>query len=216
MPAHLADDRPQPRGSSAAAQLLRQAVFKMKTRRFGALAEILVQKMTGTKAPGSIFYDLYDEASKKRLEVKFSTVLRAHTTKVRFETLEQVLRESLDEDRAIHFSDWAQESWACNIQQVKPSEFDVLVYGLFFADKVVLFKCEAEDVLAIEGYCEKQHKGNVGEGQFTVSSKTLAWHLKNALYKTLSYEDLAAILLPDMQDEASGPAVCDQEFAGVA
>lgn len=187
---------------AGAADLLRQAVFKMKTRRFGALAEILVQKITGCSAPDSIFYDLYDQSSKKRLEVKFSTVLHAHKTPVRLDTLEQVLREALDEDRAVEFSDWQRTSWGCNIQQVKPAEFDVLVYGLFFADKVLLFKRDAKDVASMEGYCEKQHKGNVGEGQFTLAPKNFARHLRQALYMTLSYEDLAELLLPTQTSKA--------------
>ena len=36
----------------------------------------------------------------------------------------------------------------CNIQQVKRLEFDVLYYGLFFADRIAIFKMHSSEILS--------------------------------------------------------------------
>ncbi len=39
----------------------------------------------------------------------------------------------------------------CNIQQVKRLEFDVLCYGLFFADRIAIFKMHSNEILSCSG-----------------------------------------------------------------
>lgn len=78
----------------------------------------------------------------------------------------------------------------CNIQQVKRKEFDRLLYGLFFADKIAVFELSNKEVMKVQGYSDFQHKGNKGEGQFHVNNDTIDYHMKTHLKEWITYEDV--------------------------
>ena len=82
----------------------------------------------------------------------------------------------------------------CNIQQVKRFEFDVLYYGLFFADRIAIFKMHSNEILSCFGYSDKQHKGNEGEGQFHLNRNSIDYHMDNHFIQWLTYEDLYDLL----------------------
>ena len=82
----------------------------------------------------------------------------------------------------------------CNIQQVKRSEFDVLYYGLFFADHIAIFKMYSNEILSCFGYSDKQHKGNEGEGQFHLNRSSIDYHMQNHFVQWLTYEELYDLL----------------------
>ena len=44
------------------------------------------------------------------------------------------------------------------------------------------------------GYSDKQHDGNVGEGQFHLTEKNLQIHLEKYYFKTLTYDQLYQLL----------------------
>ena len=92
------------------------------------------------------------------------------------------------------FGSWQQCSFDCNIQQVKRTEFDVLYYGLFFADCVQIFRIDSSQIGLGIGYSDKQHKGNVGEGQFHIHERSLVVHLAKYHYQRLSYSELLLML----------------------
>jgi hypothetical protein len=94
----------------------------------------------------------------------------------------------------VAFSDWRQSSFDCNIQQIKRTEFDSLYYGLFFSECVKIFHITSEEIGPDIYYSDKQHKGNVGEGQFHVNQDTLEIHLRQYLYQTLGYDELVELL----------------------
>lgn len=175
-------------------RLLRQALFQLNTRRFGTVAELFIQRLKALDRAQSPFHDFYDSVASQRVEVKFSTVLTQWKTPLRQDTLEAVLKEALSERRTVQYENWKTQSFDCNIQQVKPAEFDVLYYGLFFDDAVVVFRCAATDVPQTPGWSSKQHKGNQGEGQFHVTSRNLSTHLEHRLMLRLTYDGLAELL----------------------
>ena len=82
----------------------------------------------------------------------------------------------------------------CNIQQVKRLEFDVLYYGLFFADRIAIFKMHSSEILSCFGYSDKQHKGNEGEGQFHLNRSSIDYHMQNNFVQWLTYEELYNLL----------------------
>ena len=82
----------------------------------------------------------------------------------------------------------------CNIQQVKRKEFDILYYGLFFADKIEIFKMNTSDVFDCPGYSDKQHRGNEGEGQFHLNQDNLDYHRAHYYVASLTYEELYNLL----------------------
>ncbi len=173
---------------------LRDGIFALFTRRFGTVAEILIKRMQRLGQARARFHDLFDEIESRRVEVKFSRALASHDDPITTENVLRAIEAALLERKAVAVSNATTESYDCNIQQVKRSEFDVLYYGIFFRDAVVVFRAESKDIPAMPGYSDKQHKGNHGEGQFHISSETYHWHRKNRFYTELTYEQLLGYL----------------------
>lgn len=173
---------------------LRDGIFALHTRRFGSVAEVMIQRLLHCTKGRNVFHDLYDDATKRRIEVKFSRVQKAAETRITEETVLQCIAEATSEQRLVSFSEWHRYRFDCNIQQVKRSEFDVLYYGLFFADCVKIFRIDTGDIGSRIYYSDRQHKGNVGEGQFHINQDTLQVHLDGYLHKSLTYEELYQLL----------------------
>lgn len=178
---------------------LRDGIFALRTRRFGSVAECMVKGLLKYSKGRSLFHDLYDDQLNHRIEVKFSVVQKKSETTITEETVLRCIEESVAENRMVAFSEWKQNKFDCNIQQVKRAEFDVLYYGLFFSDCVKIFRIEGPEIKENSKggqiyYSDRQHKGNVGEGQFHINSQTLQIHLDHYLYKTLSFGELYDLL----------------------
>jgi hypothetical protein len=174
--------------------VLREGIFCLHTRRFGTVAELIVKRLVKLGKGRSLFHDLYDDVASKRVEVKFSRVLKRSETHITENTLLGCIEEATSEERMVSFEHWQTTEFDCNIQQIKRREFDVLYYGLFFSDCVVIFHIGSEQIGPQIYYSDKQHKGNVGEGQFHINQDTLQVHLSNYLYQTLTYEKLLELL----------------------
>lgn len=168
----------------------RDGIFALRTRRFGTVAEIMIKHLYNMSEAHNLAFDKYSE-TEGRVEVKFSTVMKENDDKIRdTNVIEQCKKANLanramvsdDIDKGIPFD--------CNIQQVKTNEFQVLYYGLFFADCVEIFEMTREQVLLCPGYSNKQHRGNEGEGQFHINQGTIQFHKNHYFKKCLSYEEL--------------------------
>jgi hypothetical protein len=173
---------------------LRDGIFALHTRRFGSVAEVMIRRLIQCGRGRNLFHDLYDDAAQHRIEVKFSRVQKAAETFISEETVLKCIEEAASLQRMVPFNQWQKHSFDCNIQQVKRAEFDVLYYGLFFADCVVIFRIKSVDIGSRIQYSDKQHKGNVGEGQFHIHQHTLQIHLDNYLYQKLTYDKLLQLL----------------------
>ena len=115
------------------------------------------------------------------------------------ETVLDCIKDAIAEKEPVPFRNWKAHKFECNIQQVKRREFDVLYYGLFFSDCVQIFRIKSSDIKPGSeggdiGYSDRQHKGNVGEGQFHITDKNLHTHLDKYFHKTLSYDELFKLL----------------------
>ena len=180
-------------------ETLRLGIFALRTRRFGSVAECMVERLRKCGKARSQYYNLLDDLTGERIEVKFSTVQQKARHTVTLETVLKCIEDAISEREPVPFSRWQQYRFDCNIQQVKPREFEVLFYGLFFADGVRIFRITRADVRTRAaggdiGYSDKQHKGNVGEGQFHITEKNLQLHLDRYFYKALSYDELYQLL----------------------
>ena len=102
--------------------------------------------------------------------------------------------EASDEQRMFKSSAWKNNPFDCNIQQVKPKHFDILYYGVFFSDKVVIFKIIPSQLNKAINYSKKQHRGNKGEGQFHLNNDTYQYHLNNFKERELTYKEILNIL----------------------
>lgn len=171
-------------------QEFRDGIFALRTRRFGTVAEIMIKKIYSLEQATDNAYDKLDLSQNKRVEIKFSTVMKANESTIN-ETniIDQCLKANLA-NRAMSSKDADKYPFDCNIQQIKCKEFDILYYGLFFADIIYIFRMNSEEVKNCEGYSDKQHRGNEGEGQFHINNDTFSYHVKNYLIKKMDYLEL--------------------------
>ena len=168
----------------------RDGIFALRTRRFGTVAELMIEALYKFSRSHNQFHDRFDEVGNQRIEIKFSTVMKANESVItRFNVIDQCKKANLG-NRALYSDDMYDYDFDCNIQQVNRSEFDVIYYGLFFADKIAIFKMDSDEILDCLGYSDKQHKGNEGEGQFHLNSSTIDYHMDNHFIQWLTYEDL--------------------------
>ena len=161
----------------------------------------MIKRMEKCGKSQNQFHDLYDDVKRRRIEVKFSVVMKKADTPISESTVLQCIEESTSAERMVAFSEWEQHKFDCNIQQIKRVEFDVLYYGLFFSDKILIFRIESGQIKENNKggqihYSDFQHKGNEGEGQFHINSDTFHIHLDNHLYQTLTYDQLYTLLSP--------------------
>ena len=171
----------------------RDGIFALRTRRFGTVAELMIEALYKFTNSRNQFHDRYDEVSHKRIEIKFSTVMKTNEAIInRYNVIDQCKKANLG-NRALNSTDIYNYDFDCNIQQVKRLEFDVLYYGLFFADCIVIFKMNSSEILSCPGYSDKQHKGNEGEGQFHLNRSTIDYHMYNHFVHRLTYEELHAM-----------------------
>lgn len=175
-------------------ETLREGIFCLNTRRFGTVAEVLVKRLQKLGKRRSQFHDLYDDLASKRVEVKFSRVLKTSEIPITEATVLQCIEAATSEQRLVVFEHWKDSPFDCNIQQVKRREFDVPYYGLLFSDCVLVFRIDSKEIGAQIYYSDRQHKGNVGEGQFHINQGTLQVHLDSYLYRQLSYDELLDLL----------------------
>ncbi len=169
----------------------RDGIFSLNTRRFGKVAELMIQKIFKLNDSDNLAYDL-KASSGEKIEVKFSTVLKKCEKNITYDNLlESVIASNID-NRMLTFDMAKKTPFDCNIQQVKVKEFKKLYYGCFFEDKIMICKISANEIIKDHEifYSDHQHRGNVGEGQFHISNKTLDKHLKKYLVMWMTYEEL--------------------------
>jgi hypothetical protein len=175
--------------------VLRDGIFSLRTRRFGTVAEFMIKRLLKCGKAKSLFHDLFDDAKNRRIEVKFSVVMKKAETRLTENTVLQCIENATSAKRMLKFTEWKESKFDSNIQQIKRTEFEVLYYGLFFSDCIKIFRIDSDQIENGQiYYSNKQHKGNVGEGQFHINQDTLGIHLNQYLYKTLSYDELLELL----------------------
>lgn len=172
----------------------RDGIFALRTRRFGTVAELMIEALYSFTKSHNQFHDRYDEVGHQRIEIKFSTVMKANEAVInRSNAIDQCKKANLG-NRALNSTEMYEYDFDCNIQQVKRLEFDVLYYGLFFADRIAIFKMHSSEILSCFGYSDKQHKGNEGEGQFHLNRSSIDYHMQNHFVQWLAYEELYNLL----------------------
>lgn len=169
--------------------VFRRGLFNLRTRRFEIAADFLIKRLFDTAEDSSQNHDTYTNEKNLRIEVKFSTVNSSRDEPI---TLQNIIMsiEKAGSERSVPYSHWNDYKFDCYIQQVKPAEFDVLYYGLFFSDQIVIFRIEASDVPLDRTifFKNKRYKGSVGGGQFHLNNGTMQHHLQTYLHKIMSYQ----------------------------
>lgn len=180
---------------SVAINDFQQGIFTLGTN-FGELAQLMVQKLEGFTPANGKYYDLLD-AQGNKIEVKFSRA-KKKLKPLNDKNVVEYCLNSTAESRALLESEATSVRFDCNIQQLKPSEFDVLYYGIFFKDSIVIFKAESGDVPSMPGY-SIQHKGG-SEYQFHINKSNFNWHMGKGtsghFYMRIDYQDLLNLFSP--------------------
>ena len=168
----------------------KNGIFALRTRRFGTLAEIMVKKLYGFTFSKCKEYDLKDNDS--RIEVKFSTVRKNNDKPIKEENIISECINAKANQRMLQSDEIETNIFDCNIQQVKCDNFDVLYYGLFFADKIEIFRILSKYIKEDKciKYSDKQHSKSVGEGQFHINNDTYGHHKHWHFLKAMSYNEL--------------------------
>src|SRR5713226_5857297 len=126
-------------------ETLRRGIFALRTRRFGSVAECMVERLQECGKAKSLYHDLFHE-KEGAIEVKFSTVRQKAKHTVSLETVLRCIEDAISEREPVPFSQWQDYRFDCNIQQVKRRFFKVLYYGLFFSDRVQTFRIKSSEI----------------------------------------------------------------------
>ena len=169
----------------------KQGLFSLNTRRFGNIAELMIKEIYKYNDPENNAYDLLSDNNEK-IEVKFSRVLKKCSKKITKKNAIKETYASILNNRFLTCDDAISSMFDCNIQQIKPKEFDILYYGCFFYDKILIFKIESERIMLDKDilYSNHQHRGNKGEGQFHINNRTISHHMKKYFVKSFTYDEL--------------------------
>lgn len=173
-------------------------LFSLNTRRFGNVAEIMIKKKYNFDNSKSNAYDLLSKNGNK-IEVKFSRVQKKCSTTITEKNVIQQTINSTIKKRSLTYNDTHTSKFDCNIQQIKPKEFDELYYGCFFEDKILICKITSEEILKdLEKkeihFSYGQHRENKGnEGQFHINNDTLQIHLEKYFVTWFTYEELITL-----------------------
>lgn len=169
---------------------LKEAIFRLSYKRFGTVAEKIMKVLLNAEDAPDNSYDLILDG--KRVECKFARAQKENKIKVTDENLLDAIYHDINRD--IEYDTCEHHKWDCNFQQIKKPLFDILYYGIFFSDYVVIYKIASDDINENIKYSNKQHRGNEGEGQFHVNETTIGLHEKY-LFNILDYEELQECLV---------------------
>lgn len=176
-----------------------RGIFALGTN-FGELAQLMIQKLEGFTPANGKYYDLLDTEGNK-IEVKFSRAKKKLKPLKDSNLIDYCLSSTVD-SRAMQESEASTVCFDCNIQQLKPNEFDILYYGIFFKDSIVIFKATSEEVVNMPGY-SIQHKGG-SEYQFHINKSNFKTHMREKtgyFHMRITYQQLHNLFLP--QEETS-------------
>lgn len=164
---------------------LKDAIFRLSYKRFGTVSEKIMKVLLDAENAPDNTFDLILEG--KRIECKFTRAQQESKIKVTDENLLEAIFHDVNRD--VPYDTCESLKWDCNFQQIKKPLFDVLYYGIFFSDFVVMYKINSDDINESIQYSNKQHRGNEGEGQFHINQRNISTHDKY-LYNILDYEEL--------------------------
>lgn len=172
----------------------KNGIVSLSNKHFGQFNEFMLKRLLDVGYSDSMYYDLQD--GQQRIEVKFSRAYDKPNVVFNESTaysivMNQTVKPLLYCHEALNTS-----KFLCNFQHVKETEFDLLFYGIYFADRVMVFLLTKDDWNDPNLCFGRQSLGNSVERQFRIDSKSLPYHLENYHLLTLSYSDLKTLFSP--------------------
>ena len=175
----------------------RDGLLSLNTRQFGKVAELIVQLLQDYGDSNKLEFDLLSLDTGEKIEVKASRVYKKQALDLSLDSLYDTIINNSNRNRLLKQKQAPKAKFDCNIQQIKRQYFDKLYYLLLFYDKIEIFSISPNDIVADTkiGYSDKQHRGNVGEGQFHITAQNYSHHKAHYLIESVSYAQLKKMLL---------------------
>lgn len=169
----------------------KSGIFGLRTN-FGELAELMIAEYFNLYPSESKYYDLTDQDG-VRFEIKFSRAFEKKKKMTRDNAIELCLDGNALHN-VVNSYEATVKQYDCNIQQIKPDEFDTLIYGVFFNDVIEIFQVDSDKISNMPASSNRQHKGNVGEGQFHIKRNNIEEHRRYYRTNILTYDELFNLL----------------------
>ena len=178
-------------------EAFREGIINLNTRQFGKVVELIVTLIKDYKTSTNLDFDLYDSKRKRHIEVKSSRVFKKNKLDFKLNNLYNMIINNTNKNRLLKTNQVKTEKFDCNIQQVKAKLFDELYYLLFFYDRIEIFLIKNKQIKKDKKlkYSDKQHKGNIGEGQFHINQDTYEHHKKKYFIEAQTYTQIKRLLL---------------------
>lgn len=174
-------------------QNMKHNVLGMSPKKIGIFLENVILHHYGMEFPEIIGGEIDGILNGDSIEIKTSRVI--HTKNGDFDSQFEFL---LNYERVLlSLNDLLDKKFDCNMQQVKPKLFDKIFYGMLVEEGLVIFSMNKDTLLQNSkqlAYSDKQHRGNVGEGQFHIKNSNVVYHFNNYLEKMISWNEIFTVL----------------------
>jgi hypothetical protein len=175
----------------------RNGMFFASSRTYGEqYIEPIIRKILDLNKSETEENDAIDKTG-NYLEIKSSKVLESTKQEKKLSLIERVLLENDKNvvNRLINFEDCYTASYLSNIQNIKRDHFSILVYVMLFKDCIKIFISKKEEICNIPNWSGKHGKYDALDknGQFGITKNNVKWHIKNNLYKTLTWGEVYEI-----------------------
>ena len=127
-----------------------------------------------------------------RRERYFDVMKEKQKLDMNIENFYDIMITNSNRNRLLLQKDVEKFEFDCNIQQIKTKLFDRLIYLLFFKNVIEIFEISGRQIQKDKRvfYSDRQHRGNIGEGQFHVNNKTYGHHKESYLVGSITYREL--------------------------
>lgn len=179
---------------------IRDALFLAASRTYAEqYIEPLLRAKFELELPTAGDHDATDGLG-NRYEIKASKVMRRRQNgSAARSLLDRILFELSDSPLSRYFdaAAAAHEDFDANIQNVKRSHFDVLLYALLFRDTILIFSAKSEDIGSgrFPNWSDKHGRYDQEgmSGQFPISRRNIDWHLANTYLCAVTYREAVQI-----------------------
>lgn len=181
---------------------VRRGLFLAASRTYAEqYVEPIIREKYKLLEPSSDDHDAISVTGVK-YEIKACKVLRLPENSATDRSiLDRVLYENMIDEvaRAIPFDRCLSDDFLANIQNVKRSHFEFLIYVLLFKDLVKVFEVKSIDIKTgkIPSWSDKHGRYDAEgmSGQFPITRNTIEFHLDNYLKDTLNYSEVTELLM---------------------
>lgn len=122
--------------------LMVSKIIELSPKKAGLFFEVFSSQYHNLTKPNNIYHDALNSAN-ERYEMKASRAFNTTENENCFNLWDELMNT---QRQLVSFKDSLIMNYECNIQQVKPSEFEYLHYCIFFRDVIIEFEVHSNDL----------------------------------------------------------------------